>query len=243
MPTWATALKLYGYANSATKDVDGGFYFRNPTNRGGVYGDGDNLIIGDMDGLNSGGACPNADPNNNIGGLVALTGNIPDAADMAAVLADDNCFSFQETIPGGFTPRFGGTVTDQAFLFGLRGEMANGLGWDVSSYYGQHEADFFINNTVNASMGPNSPRDFDPGMYRQVETSVNADFTYSMSEDVALAFGAEYRVEEFTIGAGDEASSTAGPLKDQGFSLSSNGFPWVLQEHRRVFDRSNYART
>ena len=223
--------EMYGYANSTTKDIDGGFYFRNPTNRGGVYGDGTTLLIGDMDGVGVGTDCP----------VVALTGNIPDATAMAAVAADDNCFSFQETIPGGFTPRFGGTVTDQAFLFGLKGELTNGLGWDVSSYYGKHEADFFINNTVNASMGPNSPRDFDPGSYRQIETSVNADFTYSMSEAVSMAFGAEYRVEEFTIGAGDEASSTAGVLGDQGFSLSSNGFPGFSESIAGVFDRSNYA--
>ena len=223
--------EVYGYANSTTKDIDGGFYFRNPTNRGGVFGDGNTLLIGDMDGLDNGGSCP----------TVTLTGNIPDPVAMAVVQGDPNCFSFQETIPGGFTPRFGGTVTDQAFLFGLRGEMANGLGWDVSSYYGRNEADFFINNTVNASMGPASPRDFDPGLYRQIETSVNADFTYSMSEDVNLAFGAEYRVEEFTIGAGDEASSTAGVLGDQGFSLSSNGFPGFSKTIAGVFDRSNYA--
>jgi len=223
--------EMYGYANSTTKDVDGGFYFRNPTNRGAVYGDGTKLLIGDMDGIGVGTDCP----------VVALTGNIPDATAMALVEADDNCFSFQETIPGGFTPRFGGTVTDQAFLFGLKGELANGLGWDVSSYYGKHEADFFINNTVNASMGAATPRDFDPGSYRQVETSVNADFTYSMSEAVSLAFGAEYRVEEFTIGAGDEASYTVGVLGDQGFSLSSNGFPGFSKSIAGVFDRSNYA--
>jgi len=223
--------EMYGYANSTTKDIDGGFYFRNPTNRGGVYGDGTNLLIGDMDGIGVGTDCP----------VVALTGNIPDATAMAAVAADDNCFSFQETIPGGFTPRFGGTVTDQAFLFGFKGELANGLGWDVSSYYGKHEADFFINNTVNASMGAATPRDFDPGSYRQVETSVNADFTYSMSEAVSLAFGAEYRNEEFTIGAGDEASYTVGVLGDQGFSLSSNGFPGFSKSIAGVFDRSNYA--
>ena len=223
--------EMYGYANSTTKDIDGGFYFRNPTNRGGVYGDGTNLLIGDMDGVGVGTDCPE----------VLLTGNIPDPVNMAIVAADDNCFSFQETIPGGFTPRFGGSVTDQAFLFGLKGETANGLGWDVSSYYGVNEADFFINNTVNASMGPASPRDFDPGLYRQVETSVNADFTYSMSDAVNLAFGAEYRVEEFTIGAGDEASSTAGVLGDQGFSLSSNGFPGFSKSIAGVFDRSNFA--
>jgi len=48
----------------------------------------------------------------------------------------------------------------------------------------------FINNTVNASMGADTPRDFDPGSYRQIETSFNADFTYAVSEAVNLAFGA-----------------------------------------------------
>ncbi len=223
--------EMYGYANSTTKKIDGGFYFRNPTNRGGVYGDGSTLLIGDMDGIGVGTDCP----------VVTLDGNTPDPVAMAIVAADPNCFSFQETIPGGFTPRFGGTMTDQAMLFGLRGEMANGIGWDVSSYYGKNEADFFINNTVNASMGPNSPRDFDPGLYRQVETSLNADFTYAMSDAVSLAFGAEYRNEEFTIGAGDSASSTAGVLANQGFSLSSNGFPGFAKAISGVFDRSNTA--
>ncbi|MFQ3353164.1 MAG: iron complex outermembrane receptor protein [Porticoccaceae bacterium] len=223
--------EMYGYANSTTKKIDGGFYFRNPTNRGGVYGNGSTLLIGDMDGIGVGTDCP----------VVTLDGNTPDPVAMAIVAADPNCFSFQETIPGGFTPRFGGTMTDQAMLFGLRGEMANGIGWDVSSYYGKNEADFFINNTVNASMGPNSPRDFDPGLYRQAETSLNADFTYAMSDAVSLAFGAEYRNEEFTIGAGDSASSTAGVLANQGFSLSSNGFPGFAKAISGVFDRSNTA--
>jgi iron complex outermembrane receptor protein len=90
-------------------------------------------------------------------------------------------------------------------------------------------------------MGPDSPRDFDPGLYRQVETSLNADFTYAMSDAVNLAFGAEYRNEEFTIGAGDVASSTAGVLGTQGFSLSSNGFPGFSKGIAGVFDRSNTA--
>lgn len=252
--------EVYGYANSTTKDVDGGFYFRNPTNRGGVYAqtntngtdkvagkeytdaevkaleadDFNELLVGSINGEDCSAFVVNSDRKTDATKEALATA-------IAGLKANDNCFNFNETIPGGFTPRFGGTVTDQVFLFGLRGQMANGLGWDVSSYYGKHEADFFINNTVNASMGANSPRDFDPGLYRQIETSVNADFTYSMSEDVNLAFGAEYRVEEFTIGAGDEASSTAGELGDQGFSLSSNGFPGFSKSIAGVFDRSNYA--
>ena len=43
-------LTLYGHANYNSKEVDGGFFFRNPTNRGAVYsGDGgETLLIGDL---------------------------------------------------------------------------------------------------------------------------------------------------------------------------------------------------
>ena len=70
---------------------------------------------------------------------------------------------------------------------------------------------------------------------------MNANCTYSISEDVSLVFGVEYRVEEFTIGAVDEASSTAGTLGDQGYSLSSNGFPGFFKTIDGVFDLSNYS--
>ena len=252
--------EMYGYANSTTKDVDGGFYYRNPTNRGGVYAQTNKNGTDKVAGVEYSDAEVEDLESDDFNELLVASSNGEDcsafvvnsdrktdatkaalATAIVGLKANDNCFNFNETIPGGFTPRFGGTVTDQAFLFGLRGEMANGLGWDVSSYYGQHEADFFINNTVNASMGADTPRNFDPGAYRQIETSVNADFTYSMSEAVSMAFGAEYRVEEFTIGAGDEASSTAGVFKDQNFSLSSNGFPGFSKSIAGVFDRSNYA--
>jgi hypothetical protein len=52
-----------------------------------------------------------------------------------------------------------------------------------------------------------TPRDFDPGYYQQVDMNLNADFTYSSSETLNWAFGAEYRTEEFTVGAGQESHS------------------------------------
>ena len=222
--------EMYGYTNYNSKNVDGGFYFRNPTNRGGVYGDGSALLIGDMT-PDDGADCP----------AVTLDGNTPDAAAMQAVIDDPNCFSFQETIPGGFTPRFGGEITDQAFLFGLKGETDGGLGWDVSTYYGKNKSDFHINNTVNASLGPDTPRNFDPGYYQQVDMNLSADFTYSMSDSTELAFGMEYRTEEFTVGAGQEESYTAGVLGTQGFSTSSNGFPGFPAKTAGTFERSNLA--
>ena len=238
------SVELYGYANYASKDVDGGFYFRNPTNRGGVYastndnGTPDNedddfnqLLVGSSNGADcSAYEVPSDDPTS-----AALAGAI------AGLKADDNCFNFNETIPGGFTPRFGGTVTDITFMMGLKGALDNGLTWDISAYRGENEGDFYINNTVNASLGANSPRNFDPGLYRQTDTNFNVDFTYAVSEAVNVAFGAEHRKEEFTIGAGQTESYIDGGLGVQGFSTSTNGFPGFSPDIAGTFGRANDA--
>ena len=163
---FANRVQVYGHANYAEKKVTEGFYFRNPNNRANIYSldDGETLLIGDVldarDGIVDGSAnCP----------AVRVMNNRPDAVALAQVFADPNCFSFQETIPGGFTPRFGGVVSDMSVVAGVRRLAANGLTWDASASYGAHESDFFFNNTVNASLGPDTPRNFDPGLYRQEE--------------------------------------------------------------------------
>tara|TARA_B110000503_G_scaffold138899_1_gene226020 strand:- start:22005 stop:24497 length:2493 start_codon:yes stop_codon:yes gene_type:complete len=228
------SVELYGYGNYATKDVDGGFYFRNPLTRGGVYVSGGNLLVGDTTGDMSG----------NCGQYAVSTADPSSAAladAIAGLKADDNCFNFNETIPGGFTPRFGGTVTDITFMMGLKGALDNGLTWDISAYRGENEGDFYINNTVNASLGANSPRNFDPGLYRQTDTNFNVDFTYAVSEAVNVAFGAEHRKEEFTIGAGQTESYIDGGLGVQGFSTSTNGFPGFSPDIAGTFGRANDA--
>ncbi len=241
------SVELFGTANYNNKEVTGGFYYRNPTNRGGVYsGDGGaTLLIGDLTpgpvgqdnsgfpalGTGDGVGCP----------VVALNGLVPDAAAFAQVAGDPNCFSFQELITGGFTPNFGGEMTDSSFLLGLRGELENGLTWSVSGYWGNNEADFFINNTVNASLGPLTPRDFDPGNYEQEDLNFNADFTFPLTDDINLAFGAEYREEEFSISAGQTESYIDGGLGTQGFSTSTNGFPGFSPTISGSFSRDNFA--
>ena len=225
----------YAHGNYATKFVDGGFYFRNPNTRGAVFsGDGGaTLLIGDLDlaaGLPAAG-CP----------VVTITNDIPDPAALAEVFARDECFSFQEIFPGGFTPRFGGDVTDLAGTAGVRGEMDNGLRWDFSVGAGMNDVDFFIRNTVNASLGPATPTSFNPGDYTQLETMINADFGYSPTDNTNLAFGAEWRRETFEITVGQEESFTLGPLVDQGFSAASNGFPGFSNIAGGSFDRKNIS--
>ena len=230
--------EIYAFGNIGEREVTGGFFYRNPTNRGGVYRgelvdpitgalDPENGVasvrVGDLDGLGVGGACPAGIP------LTGTNGLIPDATVLEAVTADANCFSFVETIPGGFVPRFGGTNEDFSIAAGIRGLLDNGLSYDVSVYTGSNETNFFIRNTVNASLGPNTPRDFIPGGQEQKETVYNADFSFpvamnGLASDLNVAFGAEYREEEFDLFAGDAASYALGPLADQGFSSSSNGF-------------------
>ena len=229
-------VEAYMYGNYSERTVTGGFFYRNPTNRGGVYrgplvdadgnagGDIPSVRVGDLDGVGVGGDCPAGIPLSGVGGV------IQDADVFARVAADPNCFAFTETIPGGFVPRFGGDNKDYGVSFGLRGDLGfgDGLTYDLSLTHGSNQTDFFIRNTVNASLGPNTPRDFIPGGQQQVETVLNADFAYLLEtgfySDLSIAFGAEYREETFNLFAGDPASFALGPLADQGFSSSSNGF-------------------
>jgi len=186
-----------------------------------------------MDGLGTGGACPAGIP------LTGTNGLIPDATILGQVQADPNCFSFVEMFPGGFTPRFGGDLSDIAGTAGVRGELGNGLRWDLSVGAGRNEVDFFIRNTVNASLGSATPTAFDPGAYIQLENMYNLDFGYSPTDNTNIAFGAEYRKETFEVRVGQEESFSIGPLADQGFSAASNGFPGFSNIAGGSFERRN----
>ena len=222
--------EFFGTANHNKKDVLGGFYFRNPSNRGGVYADGNgNLLFGDLTGNGTGG-CPTDIPST-IAGL--------QSSEFAAAQANPNCFHFTDTISGGFTPNFGGEVTDSSLLLGLRGESTSGWGWSATAYYGNNEADFVINNTVNASLGAATPRNFNPGAYEQTDFGVNLDFNKEVADGVNLAFGLEYRDEEFGLIAGQPESFIDGGLGTQGFSTSTNGFPGFSPAIAGDFSRSN----
>ena len=227
--------QFYAFGNLSTKEVDGGFFFRNPNTRGGVFsGDGgESLLIGDVleaKGLGSAN-CPE----------VRITNNVPDPVALAQVFLDPNCFSFQEMFPGGFTPQFGGNVTDWAVVSGIKGGDPSGFSWDASASFGSHTADFFIYNTVNAALGPETPTHFDPGLYTQEEFNINFDFTYEASDQVHIAGGVERRDERFLIGQGQDESWRIGPYAQQGFSSSSNGFPGFSPLAAGDWDRQNVA--
>ena len=217
--TSAAGVQVYSHTNYASKRVTGGFFFRNPNTRGGVFsGDGgETLLIGDVLRANETGSanCP----------TVAITDNVADPVALQQVFDDPNCFSFRERFPGGFTPNFGGEAQDMSFVGGIRGFATDGFTWDVSGSLGAHETDLFITDTVNASLGPDTPTSFKLGSNRQREVALHADVSYAATDMINMAAGAEWRNEQYETRAGDPASWTVGPYgRGQGFSAGSNGF-------------------
>ena len=220
---FANQLQFYGHTNYASRTVTGGFYFRNPHTRGGVFRgpvvDGlPTLLVGDRvwaeTGVKGAGGCP----------AVPIIGNVPDAAALQQVEADPNCFTLHSRFPGGFTPQFGGDLIDHSVVAGLRRLSSTGLNWDASINIGTSQVDQFIFDTVNASLGYDTPTSFEPGSYRQHDVNVNFDVSYPVSDMVNVAGGTEWRDEQFTIGAGGQPSWEIGPYAAQGFSSGSNGF-------------------
>ena len=235
-------LQWYGHTNYATKKVTGGFYFRNPYTRGSVFSadGGQTLLVGDVLQANGTGSanCP----------TVRITGNRPDPVAGAQVLSNPNCFTFHEPfagsangMPGGFTPQFGGDLVDASVVTGIRGLMFANLDWDASVSWGRNTVDTFIFDTVNASMGPDSPTSFRPNLLQQTAVGVNLDASYAASDMLNIAGGAEWREEEYELGAGDPASWDIGPYAQQGFSSGSNGYNGTRPENSGIWARANVA--
>ena len=231
--------QFYGHANYASRRVGArNFFFRNPNTRDAVFSNdgGATLLVGDAldaaDGVVDGSAgCP----------VVSVTDGLPDQGALAGVFADPNCFSFQELFPGGFQPLFGGELTDASIVGGVRGATSSGTLWDVSVSAGLNEIDFFLIDSVNASLGPMTPISFDPGLYGQQEVAANFDLARRISERLHLAGGLEWRNEGFEIGLGEPASWRIGPYAQQGFSSGANGFPGFSPIAGGEWDRSNTA--
>jgi iron complex outermembrane receptor protein len=245
--------ELYAFTNMSEREVEGGFFFRNPHSRGGVFTgpslslengayvpDADGAIksikVLDIDGLNNGVAC---NP------LPIVDGNILDDASFAAISATDtaygqNCFVFNEILPGGFNPQFGAIVKDTALAVGLKGETDSEWLYDFSVSFGNSKVEYAISQTINPSLGPDTPMSFKPGTAVQADRNVNADFS-KMYDDYSLAWGVEWRSETFEQRIVDSLSAKVGPYAAQGFGIGSNGFPGFQPSAAGEWTRTNIA--
>ena len=160
--------------------------------------------------------------------------------------AIDPDYDLSETFPTGFSPRFGQDDNDFALTGGYRSNNDGRFSYDLSAGYGRNQIEYFMYNSINASLGSASPTSFDIGTLTQSELTFNADFAYRatldfLAEDMTFAFGAEQRTEEYEIGAGEYASFAIGPLAPEGFPSGSNGFPGFSPEQSGSSDQTSYA--
>jgi iron complex outermembrane recepter protein len=112
--------------------------------------------------------------------------------------------------PEGFLPIEESTLQDDNEVLGLRGML---LGWhyDLSGTTGGNTWRLDTANTLNYSLGGDSPTDFYVGTLRSREALANADFKRAFSpgwlaDGLLVAWGLEYRREQFSIEPGDPAS-------------------------------------
>ncbi|MGB1283276.1 MAG: TonB-dependent receptor [Polaribacter sp.] len=108
----------------------------------------------------------------------------------------------------GFLPEINSDVKDKSAAVGIRGIQGE---WDIdfSNTWGENSFGFNISNSVNASMLSNSPLSVDAGGFSFAQNTTNVDvrrFFEDKFEGLNVAFGAEYRVENYQIFEGQEES-------------------------------------
>lgn len=123
--------------------------------------------------------------------------------------ADGDNRAVPSLYPNGFTPRITSNIIDASASVGIRHDMDNGWKADFNHSYGSNMFHYYIKGSNNASMGAASPTDFNAGGHSLSQNVTSLDFS-KYYDDIAsgfnLAYGMEYRSENFTIFAGEEAS-------------------------------------
>ncbi|WP_043114249.1 TonB-dependent receptor plug domain-containing protein [Solimonas soli] len=114
-----------------------------------------------------------------------------------------------DVYPDGFLPQTLGENQDIGATAGLRGHIGTPWSYDFSLTHGRNQFDSGVRDTLNESLGTDSPLSFKTGDYELRQTTANLDFTRDLAlgaRSFLLAFGGEYRYENYRTSPGDESS-------------------------------------
>ena len=109
----------------------------------------------------------------------------------------------------GYGPRFNGELEDYNATVGYKTELA-GFASDFSVTTGGNKQKYLVNNTINRSLGAQSPTSFNAGGAVFRHNVFNADMSKQIKDNISLYFGTELRRETYETLAGDEASVVGG---------------------------------
>lgn len=112
--------------------------------------------------------------------------------------------------PKGFLPEIGSNITDLSLAAGLKGKWGE-WNYDLSNAFGQNAFKYTVQNSLNVSAWYNNnlrQTSFDAGILQFQQNTTNFDLSrnYHNALKTNLAFGAEFRYENYQQKAGEEAS-------------------------------------
>ncbi len=110
--------------------------------------------------------------------------------------------------PNGFNPRITSIIDDRSVSAGIRSKIGS---WDmdINNTFGMNRFHYTIKHTLNASYENFSPLEFDAGGFQLIQNSTSLDFRRQYSgigKGMNLALGAEYRIDNYQIFAGEVGS-------------------------------------
>lgn len=146
--------------------------------------------------------------------------------------------------PNGFLPEINSNVTDFSLAAGIRGKVGE-WNMDLSNTFGQNVFDFGVDNSVNYTQALSSSsfqRTFDAGGLKFLQNTINLDFSrkYDVLQGLNLASGAEFRIDQFGVRAGEE-SSWRNYNSASGVAAAAQVFGGFLPSNEGTFSRNSKA--
>lgn len=130
-----------------------------------------------------------------------------------------------------YNPHIQANIIDASFASGFSKESQNGWNWDLSNSFGINEFHYYGAGTFNASnIGNPQQTKFDDGGFNFLQNTTNLDLSRQFGQvnkgGVKVSFGAEFRLENYSIFRGEPASYKAF-TNNYGFEQApgSQGFP------------------
>lgn len=149
--------------------------------------------------------------------------------------------------PDGFLPQIYNVSKDVSWVGGFKATTEGGLNIDMSYNYGQNNLRFEVRNSLNNSMGLDSPTRFYAGTLEVTQNVLNADFSKAldvgMAYPLAVAFGLEWRGEKFNESPGEPASYINGgvPSANGSFLPGAQVFAGFKPSDSGHYDRHSYS--
>ncbi len=162
------------------------------------------------------------------GGITHRTGTgygnyrVPVARNQQPTNTDGSLF-----YPDGFLPGIESVIGDQSLILGYK-TMLGAWNADISNTFGQNTFGFSVTNSGNASLpaSNNQQTSFDAGRLAFRQNTVNLDLSRRFAkgtQSLNVAYGAEFRYENFQIKAGEPGSYSGDPNRRLTVALPASG--------------------